>query len=65
MKRILLDIDPLAFETLQACIPVYHDYLHDARRFGHDISLTKKEIDRRIIRCHRLMATFSGFNFNA
>lgn len=63
-KKFKMELKPATVDIFHESIKTYHKYLHDSLDFGNDIGLTKKEIKRRLIKCHRLMEIFEEIRFD-
>jgi len=58
IKQIVLELQPTSFDVIRESVDVYHKYLHMAEYFDHDINISKKQIKRELIVCHRLRNEF-------
>lgn len=59
VRKIVVEVESLeAVAFLHSCVATYHDALHRAFKDKTDFGLSKKQMKRDIVRCHRLMSDF-------
>lgn len=57
IKKYILELSPVQFDLVTHAVDNYHTFLHDAKRFKHDIRLSRQHVNRFIVVSHGMLAT--------
>lgn len=58
IKKYILELTPDQFDVVARATDNYHTFLHDSLRFKHDIGVSRRDVMRKVIVSHSLLAVF-------